>query len=216
MDNNESRRVIEEFIIPKASGKAFMLKQGQILRVTAHEGRQVADLKFINANDHREQFASWWSACLNSIGPNDGGHKNIKMLFSGPPFERIMANVIADTVRDHYFGGSCSRKVREIQPESFAEGSKTCTELFSECLKPYGIALEDLNSAGTFSLFLPVRIKDDIDGKFEFPPSSCNQGDYIEFLAEMDLIVAATSCAQATVANDFKPKGMKYEIFEQK
>jgi uncharacterized protein YcgI (DUF1989 family) len=214
-DGDQSRKCVEEFVIPKCSAKALSLKKGQILRVTAHEGKQVADLKFINAENHLEQFASWWSACLNSIGTRDGGHKKIKMLFSGPPFERIMANVIADTVGDHYFGGSCSRRVREIMPESFEEGSKTCTELFSECLKPYGIALEDLASAGTFSVFMPVRINDDLDGSFEFPPSLCKQGDYIELLAEMDLLVAATSCAQASVANDFKSKAMKYQIFEQ-
>ena len=34
------RKMIEEFIIPRGTGKAFHLAAGQILRITAHEGMQ--------------------------------------------------------------------------------------------------------------------------------------------------------------------------------
>ena len=58
----EDRTRIEEFIIARGTAKAFHLAAGQILRITAHEGKQVADVKFINAHDHREQFCAWWSS----------------------------------------------------------------------------------------------------------------------------------------------------------
>ncbi|WP_143541319.1 DUF1989 domain-containing protein, partial [Rhodococcus sp. D-1] len=43
------------------------MDRGQRLRVTAHEGKQCADIKFINRNDPKEQFAAPWSVFLNTL-----------------------------------------------------------------------------------------------------------------------------------------------------
>lgn len=190
-----------------------MLGKGQLLRVTAHEGKQVADIKFLNANDYREQFSAWWSSSLNS-DEGIGGVKRIKKLYSKPPWERVMLTVIDDKVGDHLFNGSCSPRVVELKPEQAPVGGKTCVELFAECLKPYGITLADLDSAGTFNVFMPIRYLDDENGTWQFCRPSCEKGDYIEFLAEIDVLVAATSCPEEDIVNDFEPKAMKYQIFE--
>ena len=60
-------KLAHEFIIARRSSRAFVVKKGQVLRVTAHEGRQVADIRFLNAHDYREQFAARWSIPMNSI-----------------------------------------------------------------------------------------------------------------------------------------------------
>jgi len=39
-DTNKTRRVAEEFVIPKCSSKAFVVKKGQVLRVITHERKQ--------------------------------------------------------------------------------------------------------------------------------------------------------------------------------
>ena len=213
-----NRKTIEEFIIPRGTGKSFHLAAGQILRITAHEGKQVADVKFINAHDHREQFCAWWSSCLNSERPSSlitGGTKRITELFSKPPWERVLLRVIDDKVGDHLFNGACSPRIRELMPEFKYLGSKTCVDLFREVLAPHGIGLEDLEASGTFNVFMPVRFKDDEAGTWEFLPPSCEKGDFIEFQAEMDILVAATSCPQVAIINDYDPKAMMYQIFEQ-
>jgi uncharacterized protein YcgI (DUF1989 family) len=208
-EEKKSRRLVEEFVIPKCSGKAFIVKKGQILRVIAHEGKQVADIKFLNAHHYKEQFAACWSTCALF----HGGQKRITELYSKPPWERVMLTVIDDKVGDHFFSGSCSPKIMEFEPD-LVEGDKSCVDLFAECLRPYGVSLADLDSDGTFNVFMVVRTKDDKNGDWQFFPPSCEKGDYIEFLAEMDILVAATSCPDKNVINDFKPKAMKYQIFE--
>ena len=216
-DTAASRSLVEEFVIPSCSAKAFVLKKSQMLRVIAHEGKQVADIKFLNADDHKEQMAAWWSTCLNSERPADqiiGGTRRVKELYSKPPWERVMLTVIHDKIGDHSFNGSCSQRVAQLCPDHFRVSGKTCVELFAECLQSYGLSEEDLDSAGTMSVFMPTRFTDDENGTLEFLPAACEKGDYIEFLAEMDLLVAATSCPQASITNDFKPKAMKYQIFE--
>jgi len=208
----KSRRLIEEFVIRKCSAKAFLLKKGQALRVIAHEGKQVADLKFFNAHDYREQFASHWSEGINGV-QGIGGARKLTKLYSKPPWERAMLTVIDDKVGDHFPNGSCSERILQYDPD-LIEGDKTCMDLFAEILRPYGISLVDLDSAGTYNVFMVMRPKDDEYGTWEFFPPRCEKGDYIEFLAEMDLLVAATSCPDKNAINEFKPKAMKYQIYE--
>ena len=40
------------------------------------------------------------------------------------------------------------------------------------------------------------------------------KGDFIEFQADIDILVAATSCPQVAIINDYNPKAMMYQIFE--
>ena len=210
-EEKKSRRLVEEFIIPKCSARAFIVKKGQVLRVIAHEGKQVPDIKFLNAHDYKEQFASRLSTHLNDEGI--GGTKRIKKLYSKPPWERVMLTVIDDKVGDHLMNGSCSATMMELSPD-LVEGGKSCMDLFAECLRPYGLTLADLDSAGTFNDWMVVRFEGGENSTWQFFPPSCEKGDYIEFLAEMDILVAATSCPDKDVINDFKPKGIKYQIFE--
>jgi len=212
-EEKTSCRLVDEFVISKCSAKAFHLKKGQVLRVIAHEGKQVADIKFFNANDYREQVAAWWSSYLNSL-EGIGGTKRLKKLYSKPPWERVMLTVLDDKVGDHLLDGSCSPRLEVLNPEGYPVGGKTCVELFEDCLKPYGISVEDLDSSGTFNAFMPIRFGDDENGPWVFLSPSCETGDYIEFLAEMDILVAATSCPQTNVINAFEPKAIKYQIFE--
>ena len=197
----EARRLVQEFVIPKCSAKAFLLKKGQVLRVIAHEGKQCADLKFLNAHDYREQFAAHWSEGINGV-QGIGGARKLTKLYSKPPWERVMLTVIDDKVGDHGPNGSCSQRILQYDPD-LIEGDKTCVDLFAEILRPYGISLVDLDSAGTFNVFFRIRYKDDEYGTWYFLPPSCEKGDYIEFLAEMDVLVAATSCPDRNVINDF-------------
>lgn len=76
--------LLEEFVIPKCDARAFPLLQGQRLRVIAHEGKQVADLKFINLHDHKEQFAAYWSVLLNATEGTNVGQQITKLWSKRP------------------------------------------------------------------------------------------------------------------------------------
>ena len=88
-------------------------------------------------------------------------------------------------------------------------------DLFADVLRPYGLTMADLDSAGTFDIFMPYRIRDDEYGTWEFQLPSAKKGDYIELKAEIDVLVAATSCPDTNIINDYKPKAVKYQIFEE-
>jgi len=203
-------KMVEEFVIPKRSSKAFIVKKGQTLRVTAHEGKQVADIRFLNAHDYQEQFAARWSIPMNTA-EGIGGYKKLRKLWSKVPYNNVMLTVTDDKVADHNFGCQCSPAFVALKG---AKGTLTCADLFDKCLEPYKLSMRDLDSAGVFNVFMPVRYLDDENGTFSFCAPSCKKGDYIDFRAEMDVLVAATSCPEANIVNDNDPKGMKYQIFE--
>lgn len=205
----KSRKVVEEFVIPKCSSKAFLIKKGQVLRVIAHEGKQVADIRFLNAHDYREEASPVFSRGLNRM-EGIGGTKKLKKIYSKPPWQNVMVTVIDDKAGHHFFEGCCSPKHRELMGEKHM----TCAELFDECLKPYHLSMRDLDWGGVFNLWMVVHILDDENGTMVFDRPSCEKGDYIDFLAEMDLLVAATSCPDNNIVNDFEPKALKYQILE--
>ena len=204
------RRLVGEFVIPKCSSGAFLLKKGQVLRIIAHEGKQVADVRFLNANDYGEQFSATNSISLNAI-EGIGGRKKIKKLYSRPPWQNVMLTVIDDKVGIHFPGSQCLPKSYELMGEP---GHLSCADLFDECLKPYHLSMKDLDSAGVFNVFMAVDFLDDDMGTMVFQRPSCEKGDYIDFLAEMDILVAATSCPNDSIVNDYLCKGIKYEIYE--
>ena len=122
-----------------------------------------------------------------------------------------MLTVINDKVGDHRFNIQCTPKFCEIFGKP---GYLNCADLFDACLKPYHLSMRDLESDGVFNVFMPYRIADDKNGTILFDRASCEKGDYIEFFAEMDVLVAATSCPDDSIINDNKPKGLKYQIYE--
>ncbi len=211
MSDVSARKMVKEFIVPKCSSKAFEIRKGQILRVIAAEGKQVADIRFLNAHDYREQFASRFSVSLNST-QGLGGMKRIKKFYSKPPWYNVMLTVLEDKVGDHNFGCQCTPKHYELRGKP---GHLSCADLFERCLRPYGLTMADLDSAGVFNAFMPVRFRDDQDGTFVFERPSCEKGDYIDLRAEMDILVAAVSCPEEDIVNDFAPKGVKYQILEE-
>ncbi len=210
-ERKQSRRIVKEFVIPKCSSKAFPLNKGQVLRVTASEGKQVADIRFLNAHDYREQFTATNSISLNAI-EGIGGRKKLSKLYSKPPWQNVMLTVIDDPVGVHLPGSQCLSKSYELMGQA---GHLSCTDLFDECLKPYHLSMRDLDSAGVLNVFMEVTYLDDANGTMVFQRPSCQKGDYIEFLAEMDVLVAATSCPNDSIVNDYQCKGMNYQIFEQ-
>ena len=214
--------LVEEFVIPKCSAKAFEIKKDQILRVIAHEGPQVADIRFINANDYNEQVSTAWSVAINSVR-GTGGEKRLQTLWSKAGYENLMLTIVNDVTQDHFFHGQCSPRVREFWDNGplldevgplLEDGHNTCAENFDLALEPYGLSMKDLDSTGVFNAFMVVRRLDDEDGGLMFKEPSCKKGDYIDFQAHMDILVASTSCADLGPINAGVPKAMKYQIFD--
>ena len=137
-----SPKVINEFVIPKCTGKAFRVNKGQVFRVIEDEGKQVAGLIFLNAHNYKEQFMAEYSGGL-SFFSGKGSHYRLGNLYSKVPYENVMLTVTDNKVGDHFLGPHCTRTMMEIL---MAPGHRSYSDNFADSLREFGLELEDIYS----------------------------------------------------------------------
>ena len=187
--------------IKKQTGKAFLLKKYQKLKVIDPEGGQVSDLVLFNNQDTREKLSSGKTLDFEETILISKGN----FLWSNR--SRKMAKIVEDTNgRNDFLLAPCS-------PETFKimyghEGyHPSCFENLSVNLKYFAIAPDDIPNA--FNIFMNVQFAP--DGKLSVEPPTSQPGDYVIFEALMDLVVGITACsAEDSNGGTFKP--IVYEI----
>ncbi len=205
---------VEEFVVPKCSGKAFNVQAGQLLRVIESEGKQVAGLMFFNAHNYKEQFMAEFSGGLNYFQPPElgkiGSHYRLGELYSKVPYENLMLTVTDNKLGDHFLGTHCSRRMMEALG---APGHRSCSDNFADALRDYGLELDDVYSPSVLNAFANVRIDTGGDGKISIQPPRSEKGDFIEFQAQMDLLVVVSACPDdITSMNDHVCKDLKIQL----
>jgi hypothetical protein len=198
--------LVRRSVIPKAEGRAFELSAGQVLRVTAIEGKQVGDLTVLNLHDYRERFSAIFTPAMNGRSLRRADH-----LYSGPPFFNAMLDVEHDTHGVHWIGGRCNRLLYEALG---AADHRNCQDNIVDALAPYGIEEHEV-PVDTFNIFMAVDTDDQCT--FSFRPPVIVQGDYIEFRARMDVLVAISACPNEGELrgeiNDYVAKPLGADIY---
>lgn len=188
-------KLVDKFSIPPYSGRGFIVHRGQTFRVAEEAGPQVGAVAFWNAHDHRETFlaASTW------------GHEGVfvkvysRMLSTLPSF-RPMLTCVEDTVitesppnahyHHHIIGSHCSPELIEMR---FGDpGANACRLNLLHAIEPFGLAEADLHD--NINVHQKVDLSDITVGRARILRSDAKIGDYIEFYAELDLLVAVSVC----------------------
>ena len=98
-----------------------------------------------------------------------------------------------------------------------APDHRSCTDNFADALREFGLKLEDVYSPSVLNAFANVYLDPKGDGTIRIEPPRSEKGDYIEFLAEMDVLVAVSACPDDRSAmNDHSCKDIGIQIFESK
>ncbi len=190
--------------ISPRSGIAFQLRKGHRLRVTDPQGEQVSDLIAFNLDDTQEYLSSgrtldYASKLFLTTGD---------VLYSNR--SRPMFQIGEDCVRRHDFLLTpCSADTFRIL-YGHEHPHRGCSGNLSEALAPFGIAPDQIPI--TFNIFMNVDINGE-SGKITVKPPQSRAGDYVDFVAQMDLIVGLTACS-AEQSNNYRFKPIVYEVFE--
>ena len=192
----------EERIIPAKGKLAKIIKKGEILRVIDVEGKQVMSLVCFSYERPTEKFWPANTAKLNKTPWLTTGH----ILYSD--YANKMFTIIDDTVGVHDLicGACCAESdyVRYGVKDHFG-----CTENFTEALKPYNISRGDIPMS--FNIFMNAPVEE--GGSIRIREPMSKQNDRIDLRAEMDLIVALSSCPQdLNPCNGEKPTPLKIAI----
>ena len=189
--------------IEKQTGTAFELKRGQKLKVIDPLGSQVSDMVLFNADDKREKISSGKTLDFEETILITKGH----FLWSNR--SNKMMEILEDTNgRNDFLLAPCSPETFKIM-YGYEGYHPSCFENLYSSLKPFGLQPDDVPTA--FNVFMNVQFA--ADGKLSVLTPLSKPGDYIIFMAKMNLIVALTACsAEDSNGGSFKP--IHYEILE--
>ena len=194
-------KLMAEFIIPACSGKAFEVKKGQILRITEIEGKQVADVNAWNLHDFREIMDVMASMSMSQ------NFKRVDKVYSNR--YNVMFTVIDDKVGVNFFGSHCSPAM--YRKRHGIENHANCYDILAESVKPFGLTRDDIHTC--FNVFMHYHVEP--DGRMVIKSPVSERGDYVDWLAEIDCLVAISACpGDIAATNDYKPKSLGIRIFE--
>lgn len=187
------RMLAQGHVVPIRSGYAWAMRAGQVCRVVAVEGPQVVDFNCWNLHNPRERFWAARTRQLESTHLTDGNR-----LWSVLPYLRPMLTITHETIqygededggRCHdLLGSRCDPYVTKLlEGESF---DFNCHSNLTRAILPWHLNESDVHDV--LNIFQVTGLN--ADGRYFMKGSPAKQGDYFEFLAEIDLLCAVSTC----------------------
>ena len=200
---NGTATLIQTIEIPPCDAKSWVVPAGCLWRIVCHAGPQVADLNCWNVHHPTERFYSSKTRQLHATHLTTGDR-----LWSNMPYLRPMATIVHDTIAYGYdedgagvhdvIGSRCDPYTHAMLTGNGQHAHHTCchSNLTRQCIKD-GLKEEDVHDV--LNVFMCTGFTKDTHQYFT-KPSPVQVGDYLEFLAEIDLRVAASTCPQGDVS----------------
>jgi uncharacterized protein len=188
-----SRTLVERFVVPRRSGRAWAVRAGQLVRIVAVEGPQVADFNAWNLDNPRERF---WAARTKQL--HRAHLTTFDRLWSSLPYLRPMLTITNDTIgygRDEdgagchdLLGTRCDPYVHKLlNGEDF---DLCCHSNLVRAVAPYHLTEFDVHDV--LNVFQVTGLT--ADGRYFVKPSPAKRGDFLELFAEIDVLCAISTC----------------------
>ena len=210
--------LVDKFNVAPFSGRGFNVKRGQTFRFVTVEGPQVGDVNLWDAHNRKEYLGGTRTWALEGFVIVVG-----RRLWSDVPWLRPMATCIEDTViaapSDLPYHHS------DVRPHGTSEqwemragiaGLNSCHLNLLEAIEPFGLKEKDIHDS--FMVHQKTYV-DPVTGRTNVTRGDSKPGDYIEFYAEIDLLVALSACPigdglrdMATGKGEAHPLGV--EVYE--
>ena len=197
----EDRRTFrDEYVIAPRSGMAWPVRRGQVCRMSLIEGPQAGDFNAWSLHNPQESF---WAGRTRMI---EGSHvSTLSRLWSTRPYHRPMLTFIRDTFPSEptEAGGRCHDLLgtgcdpfiwKLMNGEDF---DRTCYNNLARAIAPFHLTEFDVHDV--LNLFQLTGL-DPATGLFSTEPSPGEKGDFIEFVAEIDLLCAMSACPAGDIS----------------
>lgn len=191
---------IDEIIVPPRDARSFRVGKGQFFRIAGVEGPQVGDLNLWNAADLSERFFSGKTRALHATHVTAGDR-----LWSTLPHLRPMATITHDTLG--WYGwdqdGAGIHDVIGTRCDPYTSRLLTGGDYHHCCHSNLARALAsergmpvreaEMHVHDVLNVFMCTGFTRDTHQYF-MKASPVRPGDFIEFLAEIDLLGALSAC----------------------
>jgi len=194
---------MREVRVKGASGYAFTISAGERFRVIDIDGKQVSDLVAFLGEDVSERLSVANTRKING---------RLKITRGAALYStrcRPLLRLTADTVGEHdLLFSSCSSYDYKVR-FGLTEPHASCLSILCELLAPYGIT--EALIPDPFNIFQHSFIA--LDGRLQTREPLSKPGDFVEFHAEVDCLVALTACPQdQNPCNGWRITDIKVEL----
>jgi hypothetical protein len=191
-DETGRRALVDRFVIPIRSGRAWPVRAGQLCRIVVMEGPQVADFNCWSLHNPRERF---WASRTKQL--HRAHVTTYDRLWSTLPYLRPMLTITNDTVRygedadggrcHDLLGTRCDPYVNKLLTGE--ESDVCCHSNLVRAILPWRLGEADVHDV--LNIFQVTGLQDD---RYFMKASPARKGDFFEFLAEIDLLCAISTC----------------------
>ncbi|ODQ80791.1 hypothetical protein BABINDRAFT_161003 [Babjeviella inositovora NRRL Y-12698] len=191
---NSKRELTESLVVPIRSGRAWKVPAGSVCRITTPEGPQVGDLNIWNFHNPRERM---WAARTRQL---HSAHVSVyDRLWSTLPYLRPLVTITGDSMKDRgqdehggrlhdLLGTRCDPYVDKLL--SGEDNDFHCHSNLVRAVMPYGLTEFDVHDV--LNVFQLTGLNEHDQYFMETCPAV--KGDYIEFFAEVDVLMALSAC----------------------
>jgi uncharacterized protein YcgI (DUF1989 family) len=194
VNSTHERTLVEQFVVPLRSGKAWPVKAGQLCRIVTIEGPQVVDFNAWNLHNPRERF---WAARTKQLH-----HAHMQVFdrfWSCLPYLRPIATVVGDSINygidedgagcHDLLGTRCDPYVHQLL--SGDELDVCCHSNLVRAVAPYRLCEGDVHDV--LNIFQVTGLTADTHQYF-VKPCPAGKDDHFDFFAEIDLLCAISTC----------------------
>ena len=192
--------LLEAVIVPPRDARTFSVPAGHFCRIVSVDGPQVGDLNLWSATDLRERFFSGKTRALHGTHVT-GGHR----LWSSLPFLRPMATITEDTLGWYGYdadgagvhdviGTRCDPYTHRLL--TGGNYDRCCHSNLTRALAAHTglpFAEAELHVHDVLNVFMCTGFTRDTHQYF-MKASPVRPGDFLEFVAEIDLLGALSAC----------------------
>ncbi|GAX14876.1 hypothetical protein FisN_29Lh088 [Fistulifera solaris] len=198
--SEQRAQLVQEILIPPCDAVAWQVKAGQLWRIVCSHGPQVADMNCWSLSNLNEHFYSSKTRQMHATHLQTGDR-----LWSNMPYLRPLATIVYETIQYGWDeDGAGVHDVIGSRCDPYTHFLLTGHEKHDCCHSNLTRACWNANMTedhvhDVLNVFMCTGFTKDTHQYFT-KPSPVQVGDYIEFLAETDLVVAASTCPQGDVS----------------
>jgi uncharacterized protein len=193
-----------EYRIPAEAPWSGIVRKGQTLRIEDSYGRQAIDTLFYCLDNHAERYSNQdtmreQGAAYISVGTKIISNEG-----------RVMLTVTADSCGRHdTSAGACSCESNTVRFGHETKYQHACRDNFILEVSKHGMSKRDI--VPNINFFMNVPIKP--NGEMTIVDGISKPGDYVELVAEMDVLCVISNCPQVNnPCNGFDPTPIRVII----
>ena len=192
--------LVTKLEIPAKDARSWRVPAGHLWRIVCVRGPQVADMNCWSLSNPKERFYSSKTRQIHATHLTTGDR-----LWSNMPYLRPLATITEDTIAYGFdndgagvhdvIGSRCDPYTHHLMTGE--DYNHCCHSNLTRAAKLDG--LDEMDVHDVLNVFMCTGFTRDTNQYFT-KPSPVEVGDYIEFIAETDLLVSASTCPQGDVS----------------